>query len=292
MYFLNRLFYYGFIYPLSSLPFPVLYLFSDGLYALLYYVVGYRKKVVMENLGRSFPEKSEGERRAIAKKFYRNFCDMVVESLKMFTISEEEAHKRTTYVGVEIPDSYFDKGQSIMVATGHYGNWEVAAMTYDAATKHQTLCVYKPLTNKYFDRKMMDSRQKYGLRMIHNRKVKESFEEHKNELTAMVLLIDQSPSVHSKPYWMQFLGQETAVLTGTEKYAVEYNYPVIYLHISQPKRGYYEMSFEKVCDNPRDTKPGEITEMATRILEKDIREVPELWLWSHKRWKHKKPVDS
>lgn len=292
MYFINRLFYYGFIVPLSSLPFPVLYFISDGLYALLYYVVGYRKGVVMDNLRRSFPSMTDAERKSIAKKFYRHFCDMVVESLKMFTISAEEAHKRAIYVGVDLPDSYFEAGKSILVASGHYGNWEVAAVTYDAATKHQSVCIYKPLTNKYFDRKMLQSRQRYGLQMMHNRKVKEGFEARKNELTATVLLIDQSPSVHSKPHWMEFLGQETAVLTGTEKYAIEYDYPVVYLHIAKPRRGYYVMSFEKVCDTPRDTKPGEITELATRILEREIRKVPELWLWSHKRWKHKRPVDS
>jgi Kdo2-lipid IVA lauroyltransferase/acyltransferase len=292
MYVLNRLFYYGFIVPLSSLPFSVLYFISDGLYAIIYYVVGYRKRVVMDNLRRSFPSMPEEERKVVAKKFYRHFCDMIVESLKMFTISAEDAHKCAVYTHVDIPDSYFEKGQSILVASGHYANWEVAAVTYDDATKHQSVCIYKPLTNKYFDKKILESRQKYGLRMMHNRKVKEGFEEQKNELTATVLLIDQSPSPHSKPYWMEFLGQETAVLTGTEKYAIEYNYPVVYLHIRKPRRGYYEMSFEKVCDNPRDTKPGEITELATRILEREIRKTPELWLWSHKRWKHKRPVDS
>lgn len=291
MYFLNRIFYYGFIYPLSSLPFPVLYFLSNGLYVLFYYVVGYRKRVVFDNLLASFPEMSLKDRTVIAKKFYRHFCDMVMESLKMFTISAEEAHARVTYTNVDLVDSYFEKGQSILVAMGHYGNWEAVAVTYDKAVKHQTVAIYKPLTNKYFDKKMLDSRQKYGLRMMHNRKVKEGFEGQKNELTSTVLLIDQSPSPHSRPYWMQFMGQETAVLTGIEKYALEYNYPVVYMHVAKPKRGYYVVSFEKVCDRPRDTRPGEIIEMSTRILEREIRKVPELWLWSHKRWKHKKPAE-
>jgi KDO2-lipid IV(A) lauroyltransferase len=286
MYILNRLFYYGFIVPLSSLPFAVLYFISDGLYILIYRLVGYRKRVVMDNLARSFPSMTDAERSSVAQKFYRHFCDMIVESLKMFTISSEQAHRCATYKDVDIPDSYFDKKQSILVAAGHYGNWEVAAVTYDAATKHQSVCIYKPLSNKYFDGKMLQSRQKYGLRMMHNRKVKEGFEEQKDELTATVLLIDQSPSPHSKPHWMEFLGQDTAILTGTEKYAVEYNYPVVYMHIKKPRRGHYEMSFERVCDNPREMKPGEITEITTRILEREIRKTPELWLWSHRRWKH------
>jgi len=254
----------------------------------MYYIVGYRKRVVMDNLARSFPLMSLAERKAIAKKFYRHFCDLLVESLKMFTISFSESQKCAAFARVDVPDSYFDKGQSILITAGHYGNWEVAAVACDACLKHQVVGIYKPLTNKYFDRKARQSREKYGLRMRHNREVKESFEEHRNQQTATVLLIDQSPSPHSRPYWMEFLGQDTAVLTGTEKYAVEYNYPVVFAHIRKPKRGHYEISFEKVCDTPRDTRPGEITEMATRILERDIRERPELWLWSHRRWKHRR----
>lgn len=291
MYFINRLFYYGFIVPLSSLPFPVLYFISDGLYVLFYYVVGYRRGVVMDNLRRSFPSMPEEARKIIAKKFYRNFCDTILESLKMFTISDADAKKHIVYTGGEIPNKYFDEGKSIIIAMGHYGNWEMVAVTFDQAIKHQTVAIYKPLTNQYFDRKMLSSRQKYGLRMMHNRKVKEGFEEQRKELTATVFLIDQSPSPHSRPYWTEFLGQETGVLTGTEKYAKDYDYPVIYMHVQKPRRGYYVVSFEDVCANPRDTRDGEITEMATRILEREIRKAPELWLWSHKRWKHKRPVD-
>jgi KDO2-lipid IV(A) lauroyltransferase len=291
MYFLNRLFYYGFIVPFSSLPFSVLYLISDGIFFLLYRVVKYRRRVVTDNLRRSFPSLSEAERKSIEKKFFRHFCDLLVESLKMFTISDEEAKKRVKYERTDIPDSYFDAGKSILIAMGHYGNWEMVAVTFDQAIKHQTVAIYKPLTNAYFDKKMLDSRQKYGLRMMHNRKVKEGFEAQKNELTATVLLIDQAPSPHSKPYWIEFLGQETGVLTGTEKYAIDYDYPVIYMHVSKPKRGHYVVSFEKVCDAPRTTRPTEITVLATKILEREIRKQPEIWLWSHKRWKRGRPVD-
>lgn len=285
---INRIFYYGIVLPISLLPFPVLYLFSDILAFLMYYVVGYRKKVVFENLKNSFPEKSKEERVRIAKKFYRHFCDITLESLKMFTISEKDARERMVYSGLEVPQKYFEQNKSMIVAMAHYNNWEMVAVTVDQQTEHQALAIYKPLTNKYFDKKMLSSREKYGLKMIHNRTVKEDFEAMKNKLTATYFLIDQAPSVHSKPYWTMFLNQETGVLTGTEKYAQAYNYAVVFLDVQKPKRGYYTARFIDVTDSPRSLSDGEITEKVTRMLEGYIKAQPEYWLWSHRRWKRKK----
>lgn len=285
---INRIFYYGIVLPISLLPFPVLYLFSDILAFLMYYVVGYRKKVVFENLKNSFPEKSKEERVRIAKKFYRHFCDITLESLKMFTISEKDARERMVYSGLEVPQKYFEQNKSMIVAMAHYNNWEMVAVTVDQQTEHQALAIYKPLTNKYFDKKMLSSREKYGLKMIHNRTVKEDFEAMKNKLTATYFLIDQAPSVHSKPYWTTFLNQETGVLTGTEKYAQAYNYAVVFLDVQKPKRGYYTARFIDVTDSPRSFSDGEITEKVTRMLEGYIQAQPEYWLWSHRRWKRKK----
>jgi len=289
---INRIFYYGIIIPLSLVPFPILYAFSDVLYFLMYYVVGYRKKVVMENLKNSFPDKTKEERVRIAKKFYRHFCDVTLESLKLFTISDEDARTRMIYHNAAVMDKYFDQGKSVIVAMAHYNNWEMVAVTVDQATKHQALAIYKPLTNPFFDRKMLDSRQKYGLRMIHNRTVKEDFDKMKNELTATYFVIDQAPSVHSKPYWMTFLNQETGVLIGTEKYAKDYDFAVVFLHTQKPKRGYYESTFIDVTGSPRSFAEGEITEKVTRILEQHIIERPEFWLWTHRRWKRKREVKS
>lgn len=285
---INRIFYYGFVYPISLLPFAVLYVLSDILAFLMYYVVGYRKNVVMQNLKNSFPNKSEAERVAIAKKFYRHFCDLTLESLKMFTISAEDAHKRIQYLGTEIPKKYYDQGRSIIVAMAHYNNWEFVAVTVDRATQQRAYAIYKPLTNKYFDKKIRTSRQKYGLTMMHNRTVKEDFEKMKNDLTATYFLIDQAPSVHSKPHWMTFLNQETGVLTGTEKYAKDYNFPVVFLDVQKPERGHYVARFIDVSGEPRTTAENEITERVTSILEQYIIEKPEFWLWSHRRWKRKR----
>jgi KDO2-lipid IV(A) lauroyltransferase len=289
---INRIFYYGMILPLSLLPFPVLYALSDFIFVILYHVVGYRKKVVMDNIRNSFPERSEKERKEIARKFYHHFCDLTLESLKFFTISEKDANERMVYSGTEIPKKYFDQKRSIIVAMAHYNNWEMVAVTVDRATAHDTYAIYKPLTNAYFDKKMLSSRQKYGLTMMHNRTVKDEFQRLKGELTATYFLVDQAPSPHSKPYWMTFLNQETGVLTGTEQYAKLYNYPVVFLDVQKPKRGYYTCRFVDVTDQPRSTPEGEILEKVTRLLEAQIIDKPQFWLWSHRRWKRKKPTEA
>lgn len=284
----NRIFYHGLIIPLSLLPFGVLYLFSDILAFLMYYVVGYRKKVIMENLKNSFPDKSEAERTLIAKKYYSHFCDLALESLKMFTISEKDAKERMVYLDTHIAQKYYDQGKSLIVAMAHYNNWEMVAVTVDQAIPQQAYAIYKPLTNAYWDKKMLTSREKYGLKMILNKRVKRDFEGMKNDLTATFFLIDQAPSYHSTPHWMTFLNQETGVLLGTERYSKDYDFPVVFLEVWKTKRGHYTCRFVDVFSDPRSTGEGEITEKVTRLLEAQIIEKPEFWLWSHKRWKRKR----
>lgn len=289
MSFLNNLVYYLFILPVSLLPYPLLYGLSNVLYYLLYYLLGYRKKVVSQNIRNSFPEKSHAEQVLIAKKFYRHFCDLVLESLKVFTITEKEVHERMVVVNAEVLNCYFDQGRSVILAGGHYNNWELFAVAIDKPIKHRAIAIYKPLSNLFFDTKMRESRGKYGLRMISTKIVKSVFEEDKEHLSATIFGIDQSPSP-LKCHWMKFLNQDTGVLFGTEKYAKEYNYPVIFGHLTKVKRGHYSLEFFKAFDEPNQTKHGEITEKVTRMLEEQIIEKPEFWLWTHKRWKHKMPV--
>jgi KDO2-lipid IV(A) lauroyltransferase len=283
----NSLLYYLVIIPVSLLPFRLLYGLSDFLFILFYYVIGYRKKVVLANIQRSFPEKSHNEHLAISKKFYRHFCDLILESLKTFTISEKEVLKRVTCKNPEVINKYYDRQQSVIVAGGHYNNWEIFAVAVNALIKHKAIGIYKPLSNLYFDKKMRDTRSKYGLYMISTKIVKQVFEQEADNLTAIIFAIDQSPSNPKSAHWMKFLHQDTAVLFGTEKYAKEYNYPVVYGRINKEKRGHYSFEFFDVTDQPASMAHGEITEKITQLLEKDIRHVPEYWLWSHRRWKHK-----
>lgn len=285
----NALLYYLVIIPISLLPFPLLYALSDGLYVLFYYMLGYRKKVVLQNIRNSFPDKTEKEHIEICKKFYRHFCDLVVESLKTFTISEKEVLKRVICTNPEVIDKYFDQKRSVIIAGGHYNNWEIFAVAVDALIKHKTVGIYKPLSNKYFDGKMRGTRSKYGLEMISTKEVKPFFDKHINVLTATIFGTDQSPSNPNNAYWMKFLNQDTGVLFGAEKFAKEYNYPVVYGRLNKLKRGHYSLDFTDVTDTPTETAYGEITEKITLLLEKDIQAIPQYWLWTHRRWKHKRP---
>ncbi len=289
---LNFLLYYLIIIPISLLPFPVLYVISDFLYFNFYYVFGYRKAVVQQNILNSFPEMSEKDRIEICKKFYRHFSDLILESIKTFTISNKQVQKRVVCKNPEVINKYFDQKRSVIIAGGHLANWEIFAVAVDAIIKHQAVGIYTPLSNKYFDTKMRNTRSRYGLIMVSARKVKPFFDQHINDLTATIFAIDQSPSNPRSCYWTNFLNQETGVLFGTEKFGKDYNYPVLYGRINKEKRGYYSFEFFDIGDQPKDTEHGEITEKVTRLLEKDIIASPQYWLWSHKRWKHKRPIDN
>ncbi len=288
----SYLLYYLIILPISKLPFGILYGISDFLYLVMYKMIGYRKAVVLGNIRRSFPEKSTKEHHEICDKFYHHFCDLIVESLKVFSISEKQVKERMVFTNPEIINKYFDQGRSVILAGGHFNNWELFAVAVDAAIKHETIAFYKPLSNKFFDEKMRLTRGKYGLQMISTKNVKQCFEESKSKLTVTIFGADQSPSNPKNCHWMTFLNQDTGVLWGTERYAKELDYPVIYGRIVKVKRGHYQFEFMDLCEHPKDTKVGEITELHTKALEQDIIAAPEFWLWSHRRWKLKKPADA
>jgi len=290
MNFFNVLFYYGILIPISYLPYPVLYVLSDGLYVLLFRIVGYRKAVVVKNINNSFPERSEAERLQIAGAFYEHLCDLIVESIKVFTISEKQIHQRMKIVNPEYIDRFFTKNQSVILAGGHYNNWELFAVAIDAAIKHQAVAIYKPLSNLYFDEKMRSSRGKYGLKMISTKATKQEFEKT-DSLRVIIFGIDQFPGSHRNCYWANFLNQDTAMIFGTEKYAKEYNYPVLSGRINKVKRGHYEFEFTDAIETPQTTGYGEITERINHLLENDIILKPQYWLWSHKRWKLPRPVE-
>ncbi len=285
----NVLLYYLVIIPISLLPFPLLYGLSDFLYVLIYHVTGYRKKVVLQNIRNSFPEKSEKECLDISKKFYRHFCDLIVESLKAFTISDKQIAKRVICNNPELIDKYHEQKRSVIIAGGHYNNWEIFAVAINRLIKHSAAGIYTPLTNKYFDIKMRKTRSKYGLQLVATKDVKRFFDNNRDQLTATIFGSDQSPSNPKSAYWMTFLNQDTGVQFGAEKFAKEYNYPVIFGRINKVKRGYYTLDFINVTENPQETEYGEIIERVTRLLEKDIQTAPQYWLWTHRRWKHRRP---
>jgi KDO2-lipid IV(A) lauroyltransferase len=289
MFIFSALIYYGFIIPLSLLPFPVLHRISNLLYYIIYYTVGYRKKVVFTNLTNALPDKKPDEIEAIAKTFYHHFCDLIIESIKLFTLSREEAVARSRFVNPELLDEYFNEGKGIIIVAGHYSNWEIYAQTCNLQMKHQAVGIYTPLSSRFFEKKFHASRGRYGVHLLPKNEVKSFFEKHLDETMAVIFGADQSPSPKTKQvYWTTFLNQDTAVMFGTEKYARAYNLPVIFARSRKVRRSYYEISFEVLEDNPAATPHGSITERHTRMLEQQILEDPAYYLWTHKRWKRKR----
>ena len=276
-----------FLYMLSLLPFWMLYLISDFIFVLIYYVFGYRRKVVEENLRNSFPEKTVEERRVIERKFYRHLCDLIMETVKMFTISKKELERRIIGLNTEIAADAFAKGRSIIAAVGHYGNWEIAGLRLSYATEYPRIIVYKPLSNPVFDEGFKKMRSRFGATLVAMKDATRAMMQHRNEPAFNVLVSDQTPVKGDMNYFTEFLNQPTAVFLGIEKMAKLLNSVVIFCDIRKVKRGYYECTFVPLTDEPKQTAPHEITEAHVKYLEKVIREEPEYWLWSHRRWKFK-----
>jgi len=275
----------------TRLPLRIQYFLSDFIFIIAYYIVRYRRDVVKINLEKSFPEKTELERKQIAWKFYRHFCDCIIESVALIGMNEAEIKKRCAYSNIEIINNLYDRGKGVILAIGHYNNWEwYAGLQF--FTKLQILGLYKPLNNPYFNKLILRLREKYGGHAINIASaLKKMMEYHnKNILTITGFLADQRPMAKYIEYWTTFLNQETPVLLGVEKIGKRLDYAIVYGHTRKLRRGYYTTEFTLLCENPLETKDYEITEMHTRALEKTIREKPEFWLWSHRRWKHDRKI--
>jgi KDO2-lipid IV(A) lauroyltransferase len=285
----SKLLFYLVIIPISRLPFFVLYLFSDFLFLVIYKIIGYRTKVVYQNIRNSFPEKTEQEIKSIEKKFYSHLCDLIVESIKAFTISSDDARKRMVDRNIDLVNKYKKTGKHVVMVGGHYGNWELFAITIGISLDYKALALYVPLTNKFINSKITSSRSKYGLEMLSIKSIKEKLGDLNNDLYTIIFGADQAPRKSQRAYWMTFLNQETGVQYGTEKFAKDFDAVVIFANIYKVKRGYYELEYELLCENPNETEYGFITHEHTKRLERVIQNQPEYWLWSHRRWKHKRP---
>lgn len=276
-----------FIYLCSLLPFWALYVLSDILYYILYYLVGYRRKVVAENLTNSFPKKSKEDLMKIEKMFYRSFADLIVENLKMASISAEESKKRLTILNKEVVLDYLEKGQPVILVTAHYANWELGIHALSLLSSHPSLIIYKPLNNTVFGTVYNKIRSRFGALMVPMRQTLRKIMEFQDQAHASVFLADQTPARRESKHFISFLNQPTLMFLGIEKIAKKLNYPVIYSHIDRTKRGYYTCEFTTLVTNPSTCSENQITDIHSTFLEKIIQEKPELWLWSHKRWKHK-----
>ncbi len=279
-----------FIYLVSILPFGLLYPFSDFIYFIVYRVVGYRKKIVITNLRNSFPQKSEKEIQIIARDFYHFFCDWILEMIKSITISKEESMKRCHLTDTQLINDLANQNKNLIYVMGHMGNFEYGGAEMEFNTPYKLHVIYKPQSNKYFDKLIKKKRMRFGTGVIPMDSVYRDMIKLKenSRLFATAFISDQTPSP-TNAYWTTFLNQETPVFWGTEIIAKKLNYPVVYISTKRTKRGFYELTPELLCENPKETATGELSEMHTRRLEQDIIQQPEIWLWSHRRWKHQRP---
>jgi len=286
---MTRILYYLIIKPLSLLPLRLLYLISNLLFLVCYYLLSYRKSIVVSNLKASFPEKNKTEIKQITRKFYHFFCDFIVESLKCFSISEKQALDRCKITNPEILDNLYRNNKSIVLASGHYSNWEMAAACLNLSLKHQAAALYKPLSNKFFNKKFIESRSKFGIELIPKKEGKDYLKNNTDRNLIIGFGCDQCPKKSKNNlFWTRFLNQDTAIMFGTEKYAIEFDYAVIFMNMTRVKRGYYEIDLQIIEENPCSTSYGEISKKHTQLLEEQIRRDPAYWLWTHKRWKLKR----
>lgn len=286
---------YGVFYVVSLLPFRVLYALSDGAYVLLYHVTRYRRKVVRKNLTNSFPEKSLDEIREIERGFYHWLCDYLNETIKLLSVSEEKLHKHLELRGLDIVEDYFGKGRTCSVLLGHYCNWEWLSATSIGFVRHKeaiTGLIYHPLFNKAFDRLFLKIRQSMGGTCIAKNDILRCIVQYRREgkKTLMGYIADQCPKWTSIHLWIEFMNQDTPVFTGGEKIMRSCNDAVFYLEMKRPERGKYVATFKLMTDNPAALEEFAITRMFFSLLEAQIKEAPQYYLWSHNRWKRKRDV--
>ncbi|MDZ7778194.1 MAG: lysophospholipid acyltransferase family protein [Bacteroidales bacterium] len=273
----------------ALIPFRILYIISDGVFVILYHLAGYRKKVVSQNLARSFPDKEKAELKKIEKAYFRHLSDLLVESVKGFTMPKKSVIRRHRLSDNGMGNAYTKQNQSFMVVVGHFNNWEWGSMSGGLQLNAPVMVLYKPLSNPFIDRFLEKRRKSFGSELVSIRQTARAFEKRKNEPYAYILAADQNPGKTKNVHWVRFLNQDTACLHGPETYARRYNLPVIYLEIQKVKRGHYVMIPELLTNNPSELPEGEIIRRYMKSLEQSIRKQPEFWLWSHRRWKKKNP---
>ncbi|RXM42472.1 lysophospholipid acyltransferase family protein [Flavobacterium sp. YO64] len=279
---------YPLLWLISILPFRLFYLLSDCIYFLIYYVVGYRRKVVKANLALTLPHLSDEERKKIEKKFYQHMCDMFLEMIKTMSISPEEMEKRFKVTNLDLVQEYAEKGKSVILVASHYASYEWL-LTINRKIAFQGVAVYKKVANPYFDKLVRKIRSKYDTELVETKKAIPTMAQNQRDgiLSMYGLASDQSPKLDRIFHSMKFMGIEVPVHTGAEMLAKKYDLSVVFVKVNKIARGYYEATFVSLADNPNDYENFEITEKYLREVEKQIYEAPEYYLWTHKRWKHR-----
>lgn len=280
---------YGVIWLISLIPFPVMYVLSDLLFLVNFYVVGYRKKVVFRNLRKAFPEKTPVEIRQLAKRFYRHFSDFIVEFPKMLTMGDRVIDKRMHFADLDVIEQLAEEKKDIALVAAHYNNWEWMAF-FPPKVTHKFLPIYRPLQSRNMDRLTRHLRDRKGAILVAMEQVfREALKyRRENKLFSVYFLADQRPPRTSR-FWTTFLSQEVAFFEGMEKLSRKLGLAVVFMEIHKVKRGHYEARFTKLFDDASITRENEVMLRCIHEMERLIREQPEYWLWSHNRFKHARP---
>lgn len=278
----------------SRLPLNVLYLFCNISYLLVYHIFRYRRKYVYMNLSNSFPDKSNKEIKKTAQDFYRYFCELIAEVIKLQTISFSELRRRCVFTpeSTTVLNRFYQEGKSIMIVMGHVGNWEWAGASWPLSQKHNVITAYKPLKNKLFDDLTLHVRERTGNTLASMRAIPKELYRNINRIKAVALISDQTPSPEHA-YWINFLNQETPFFKGPELISKKYNMSVFWGSVMRTKKGHYSIDIKLIAENPNSeefSREGTLTKLHASYLERDILSLPETWLWTHRRWKHSRPA--
>jgi KDO2-lipid IV(A) lauroyltransferase len=268
---------------ISFLPSRLLYILSDLLSFILNHILGYRKKVVIRNLKDSLPAESDTQN--VMKMFYSFLADVVMESIMCLSITKINLLKRITCDNPEVMKRFANENRSVILMSGHYGNWEFLIYALNLLFPHQAIGVGKPMSNGVLNKLTNGKRSKTGMKIINAANIKEEFKKNKDILTASLFLSDQFPGGSKKGFPVIFLNKKTEFPFGAEKYSVEYNYPVVYADVYRRKRGQYNIHLTEIAENPKMTEYGQIMKRYCSLMEETIIREPQYWLWSHKRWK-------
>lgn len=276
---------------MSYLPLGISYGIAKFFYVIIYYIIPYRKKVVVKNIKNSFPNLTAKQHKEIAKKFYNYLTELLAEAIKNLSISEKQLRKRMTVKNPALMDELYAAGKDVLLVSSHFYNWEMLITAQGLLFKHKAIGIGAPLTAKFWDKKINERRERFGMTVVNANNYKQVLDSYKDQPTATLILGDQSPGKEENCFWTTFLHQQTAFFFGAEILANQTNSAVIYASIQRVKRGHYELVLKEISLTPQKEEYGTITQNYIQTLEKDILNNPYAWLWSHKRWKKEIPTN-
>jgi len=275
---------------LAAVPLPMLYAFSSFVGWITWKVVPYRKELVHNHLKLAFPEMDEKALQDVMRRYYAGFADMFVEIVKSASMPPEEIRKRVRIVNMEVPRELLAQGKSVLCVAAHQCNWEWMLLGFSLELEYPVDAAYKPLVDPWAEREMKIVRSRFGCRLIPAKELLADIIKRRGIARAVAMVADQEPTTSEHKHWTRFLNRDTAFYMGPEEIARVTKFPVFFIQMRRVSRGYYEMAFEPLQRLDEKLAPGELTERYARLVEKQIREAPPDWPWSHKRWKLKKSV--